>query len=139
MKRVLYDIKLERIIKKLVDGIHKNNYQTGDDYVFNGNCLYYSNFKRWLETRELLAEARTLDHLAILAEKDYFTYSEAQADTEIKAIAKDLRKSHLNVRRRDISKLIAELEHSDQNGNNAEIDGLVKELANLNEELRRLL
>ncbi|MEI6378296.1 MAG: DNA primase [Candidatus Falkowbacteria bacterium] len=99
-------------------------------------ALDYAKFKEWLLGRESEREAAVLDKLSILAEKEFFNYDTARADQEIKMIARELKTIFLNKRRREISSLISQ---SDVSGRPEEQESLLRELAILNEELRRLI
>lgn len=101
--------------------------------------LKFDDFKGWLSGKGLSREAKTLERLSILAERDYFAYTDNQADADIKNIARELKRHWLNSRRREVSRLIGELESNKSAESVTQIEGLIKELANLNEELRRLL
>ncbi|NCN25541.1 DNA primase [Candidatus Falkowbacteria bacterium CG10_big_fil_rev_8_21_14_0_10_37_14] len=118
--------------------VYYNEEQNRVAVALRNFVLDYNNFKLWLSARNLTEEAKTLDKLVILGERDYFTYSDVQADTDLKAMTADLRKNSLNVKRRQLSRLIA-VEEANSNKQPEKINSLYKELAGLNEELRRLL
>ena len=98
-------------------------------------ALDYAKFKEWLLERELTREVSVLDKLSILAEKEFFNYDTARADLEIKMIARELKTIYLNKRRKEISSLIARMDDNRPD----EQEALLRELAILNEELRRLI
>ena len=43
MKELLHDIKLERIFKKLLNGIVKKEFKGGDDYEIYDRCLFFTS------------------------------------------------------------------------------------------------
>lgn len=102
-------------------------------------ALDYNKFKRWLLSKDCLEEVKYLDKLVVLAEKDYFAYDNAKIDAEIKTIANDLAKIYLNKRRMELGRLIVDYEAKGRNDENIKsVHELMKELAFLNDELKRL-
>lgn len=101
-------------------------------FVFN-----YPSFKEWLLNHNNQQAVYFLDKLAIMGERDFSSYSQLQADLEIKRIAKFLKKHYLTVRLKELTKLIAELEKSADD--QSELDGIMREFNNLTQEMRKLL
>ncbi|MBU0722348.1 DNA primase [Patescibacteria group bacterium] len=78
-----------------------------------------------------------LDRLVLLADKDFYDYSEEQVRAEIINIAAALKVNYLNHRRHAIAKLIATLEKENISGQgkNEELKNLMEEFKALTEEM----
>jgi len=81
-----------------------------------------------------------LDRLVLLADKDFYDYSEEQVKTEIINIMAALRVNYLNNRRREIAKLIAALEKENVSGQekNEKLKNLMEEFKILTEEMNSI-
>ncbi|MDD4271909.1 MAG: DNA primase [Patescibacteria group bacterium] len=78
-----------------------------------------------------------LDRLVLLADKDFYDYSEEQVKAEIINIMAALRVNYLNNRRHEIAKLIAGIEKENINGQekNEKMKNLMEEFKALTEEI----
>jgi len=114
-------------------------------------AINYLDLKDWLSNPENLAPedgktenqpddfncASSLDRLVLLADKDFYDYSEEQAKAEIINIVANLRLNYLNARRREITKLItaAEKENLPPAEKSEKLNNLMEELKALAEEI----
>ncbi|MBA3047319.1 DNA primase [Patescibacteria group bacterium] len=115
--------------------------QTGEVALSEIN---FNDFKNWLKQNSLSGQANDntnesqpalLDKLALLADKDFYTYDSNQAKNEIIKIIAILKKGFLSKRLKEAAKLIAQAE---KNNNKAELDGLMDEFKLLSDEIEAL-
>jgi DNA primase len=125
----------QQIYKNLI--LYYNQNAANQDGSLGIFVLNYQDFRDWLGANNATVAARQLDKLMILGEREFEAYDEATANLEIKHIAKILKRSYLNGRLKELAKLIGELEA--QQAAKAELDGLMRELNNLTQELRKIL
>jgi len=94
--------------------------------------INYQEFRNWLSSQKdgLGNEGlfRLLEKIAILGEKDFFDLDSDKAKNEVIKIVIALKESYLSVRKKEIGRLIQELEN----------DGRHEEAGKLMEELKRL-
>ena len=114
-------------------------------------AINYLDLKDWLSNPEnlTLADGTTenqpddfncaslLDRLVLLADKDFYDYSEEQAKAEIINITANLRLNYLNAKRREITKLItaAEKENLPAEEKNQKLKDFMEEFKALAEEI----
>jgi len=80
-----------------------------------------------------------LDRLAILIEKNFSDITAEEANSAIKGIQTELRRSYLNRRMKAVAKLIGELESQNSSAERDErLDVLLREFNDLAEEVRQL-
>lgn len=100
------------------------------------NNFSYSQFRDYLEKEADQNQPKILDELVILGDRDYFEYDNEQARAEIIEIIKNIKQAYLGIRKKEIEKLILELEKN--NGSKDEIKNLMDEFKILSDELREL-
>jgi len=115
-------------------------------------AINYLSLKEWLSNSDNFTEdceAKTdsqpdnykclslLDRLVLLADKDFYDYSEEQVKAEIINIMATLRVNYLNNRRHAIAKLIAAIEKENISGQekNEKLKNLMEEFKALTEEI----
>ncbi|MFH0955631.1 MAG: DNA primase [Candidatus Falkowbacteria bacterium] len=115
-------------------------------------AINYLGLKEWLSNSDNFTqanEAKTdsqpdnykclnlLDRLVLLADKDFYDYSEEQAKAEIINIVAKLRVNYLNNRRHEIAKLISVLEKENISSQekNGKLKNLMEEFKSLTEEI----
>jgi DNA primase len=99
--------------------------------------LNYDDFKDWLSKNNSAEAIQDLNKLLILGEKDFGDYNEASANLEIKRLAKILKRSYLNSRLKELTKVISELES--QKADRSELEAILREFNNLTQEIRKIL
>ncbi len=107
--------------------IEKQNLNTQKDFYFN--------FKEWLTASQEEAVIRELDRISLLAEKDFYNYKLEEAKQEIINASQELKKIFLMERKKEIEKLIFQLE---KEGEEDKVEALLAELKLLNEEINYL-
>jgi|WetSurMetagenome_2_1015567.scaffolds.fasta_scaffold21979_3 DNA primase len=99
--------------------------------------INYNDFRNWLASQPdgLNNEGlfRLLEKIVILGEKDYYGLEPDKAKNEIIKIVSNLKESYLSVRKKEIGRLIEELE---KDGQNVEANKLMEELKRLSDESR---
>jgi len=115
-------------------------------------AINYLSLKEWLSNADNFTEdgnAKTdgqpdnykclslLDRLVLLADKDFYDYSEEQVRAEIINIMSTLRVSYLNNRRHEIAKMISSLEKESISSEekNEKLKNLMEEFKTLTEEI----
>ncbi|MFA6306800.1 MAG: DNA primase [Patescibacteria group bacterium] len=115
-------------------------------------AINYLSLKEWLSNPDNFTQAgeektdsqpdsykclSLLDRLVLLADKDFYDYSEEQIKAEIINIMATLRVNYLNNRRHEIAKLIAPLEKENISGQekNEKLKDLMEEFKALTEEI----
>jgi len=115
-------------------------------------AINYLSLKEWLSNPDNFTEdvnvktesqpdnykcLNLLDRLVLLADKDFYDYSEEQVKAEIINIMSTLRVSYLNSRRHEIAKSISALEKENINGQekNEKMKSLMEEFKALTEEI----
>ena len=115
-------------------------------------AINYLNLKEWLSNTENFIQdsdvkpdsqpdnykcLSLLDRLVLLADKDFYDYSEEKVKAEIIKIMATLRVNYLNNRRREIAKLIATLEKENLSSQekNEKLKNLMEEFKALTEEI----
>lgn len=115
-------------------------------------AINYLSLKEWLSNPDNFTEdsdakidsqpdnykcLNLLDRLVLLADKDFYDYSEEQVKAEIINIVATLRINYLNNRRHAIAKLIAALEKENISGQekNEKLKNLMEEFKALTEEI----
>lgn len=103
--------------------------------VFN-----YGEFRIWLENQGFTAgDIQELDRLAILIEKNFSDITAEEANSAIKGIQIELRRSYLSRRMKAVAKLISELESQNSSAERDErLTVLLNEFNDLAEEVRQL-
>ncbi len=96
---------------------------------------FYFNFKRWLATSQEEATIRELDRISLLAEKDFYDYKLEEAKQEVVNASQELKKMFLMERKKEIERLISQLE---KEGEEDKVEALLTELKLLNEEINYL-
>jgi DNA primase len=103
----------------------------------SGATLDYQQFKIWLESQKdgLRNEGlfRLLEKIAIIGDRDFFELERDKAKNEIIKIIIALKEGYLSVRKREIGRLIQELE---EEGRENEAAKLMEELKHLADESR---
>ena len=105
--------------------------ETSEDKTFS-----YSQFRDYLEKEADQNQPKILDELVILGDRDFFEYDNEQAKTELIEIIKNIKQVYLGQRKKEIEKLIMELEKN--NGSKEEIRNLMDEFKILSDESREL-
>ncbi len=100
------------------------------------NSFSYSQFRDYLEKEADQNQPKILDELVILGDRDFFEYDNEQARAELIEIIKNIKQSYLGQRKKEIEKLILELEKN--NGSKDEIKSLMDEFKILSDEAREL-
>ena len=100
------------------------------------NNFSYSRFRDYLEKEADQNQPKILDELVILGDRDFFEYDNEQARAEIIEIIKNIKQAYLGQRKKEIEKLILELEKND--GAKEEIRNLMDEFKILSDESREL-
>ncbi|MCX6792626.1 MAG: DNA primase [Candidatus Falkowbacteria bacterium] len=100
----------------------------------------YGEFRTWLSKQGFTAgDIQELDRLAILIEKNFSDIKAEEANSAIKGIQNELRRSYLNRRMKAVAKLIGEMESQNSSVERDErLDTLLKEFNDLAEEVRQL-
>lgn len=112
------------------------------------SLINYSDFRVWLTSQEEadslmqpkissveLSQPAQLDRLALLAEKDFFTYDSDQVKQEIIKIVLDLKRNYLSGRLKETELEIARTEKAN---NTANLQLLLEEFKQLSEELKEV-
>jgi len=97
----------------------------------------YSNFREYLEKEAEQNQPKILDELVILGDRDFYEYDTEKAKEELMEIIRNIKQSYLSQRKREIEKLIQDLEKN--NGSEEEIKALMDEFKILSDESRELL
>ncbi len=119
------------LYKKMV--IYYNNIIEKQD--LNIQKDFYFNFRQWLTKGQEETVVRELDRISLLAEKDFYNYKLEEAKQEIINASKELKKIFLMERKKEIEKLISQLE---KEGEEDKVEALLTELKLLNEEINYL-
>ncbi|MDP2830596.1 MAG: hypothetical protein Q8O21_00855, partial [bacterium] len=103
--------------------------------------INYQDFKNWLEQNnqtspQSASEEQFLGRLMLLADKDFYNYSQEQAQNEIIKIAAILKRRYLAGRLKEITKLIAQIEKENQS--DERLKGLMEEFKALSEEIQEV-
>jgi DNA primase len=124
------------LYRQLVVYYNKNISHAEDE----AKSFAYGDFRSWLINQDLQAgDVQGLDRLAILIEKNFSDITTEEANTSIKGIQNELRRSYLNRRMKAIAKLIGELESQTADAERKEhLETLLKEFNDLLEEIRQL-
>jgi len=125
----------QAIYKSLI--LYYNQIAVNQDSGLGIFVLNYNDFKDWLLKNDFSSATKEFDKLIIIGERDFGEHSQAEADLEIKRIAKTLKRSYLNFRLKELTKLIAELES--QKAGKTEMDEIMGEFNNLTQEIRKIL
>jgi len=143
IKHLLDYIKPEELAGALNQNLYKNllvyyNQMSSsqdsilDDFVFN-----YHDYRLWLAENQLTG-AEHLDQLVIMAERDFYQFDAMQANSQIKAIIKNLKKAYLKERLKAVTKLITDIEASHQ-PDEKQLSSLMEEFSQLSRELTQFL
>jgi DNA primase len=103
--------------------------------------INYQDFKNWLEQNnqtspQSASEEQFLGRLMLLADKDFYNYSQEQAQNEIIKIAAILKRRYLAGRLKEITKLIAQIEKENQS--DERLKDLMEEFKALSEEIQEV-
>ncbi len=110
--------------QSLVNGIINGNNKPSYSYINN----------------ESLSATDLLNKLVLLAEKDFYDFSEEEAHAEMLSISLALKKNYNLNRKKEIERLLYKIENSKEDGQakEAEIASLMNELKILNDENKKL-
>lgn len=128
------DVGHKTLYKNLALYYNKSNNSTGE--TSREDSFSYSNFRDYLEKEADQNQPKILDELVILGDRDFFEYDNEKARAEIIEIIKNIKQSYLTQRKKEIEKLVQELEKN--NGSKEEIKNLMDEFKILSDESREL-
>lgn len=143
IKYLLDYIKPEELAGSLNQSLYKslliyyNQIGSSQDLNLDAFVLDYHNFRQWLDDNKMIG-ADHLDQLIIMAEKDYYQLDGMQASSQIKIIIKNLKRAYLKERLKAVTRLITELETS-QEPDNEQLVSLLAEFNHLSRELSQFL
>ncbi|MDA3839734.1 MAG: DNA primase [Patescibacteria group bacterium] len=128
------DINHKTLYKNLALYYNKLNNLIGE--TSRDNSFSYSQFRDYLEKEADQNQPKILDELVILGDRDFFEYDNEKARAELIEIIKNIKQSYLSQRKKEIEKLIQELEKNNEGKD--EIKGLMDEFKILSDESREL-
>jgi len=117
--------------------LYYNNLNNSTGETSREDSFSYRNFRDYLEKEADQNQPKTLDELVILGDRDFFEYDNEMARAEILEIIKNIKQAYLVQRKKEIEKLVQELEKN--KGSEDEIKNLMDEFKILSDESRELL